>query len=330
MLPEAGNNEVVLMSPMPRRLAHTASIIAYFSMEVAVDPAIPPYKGGLGILAGDTLRAAADLRVPMIGMTLLYRKGCFRQHLDERGNQTETPVDWAPEEYLRLMQPRVTVTIEGRKVQVQAWRHTLHGVSNRDVHAYFLDTALPENSPWDQTLTDYLYGGDSHYRLCQEVLLGLGGFSMLHALGYDNVQVYHMNEGHSALLAVALLEQVTNGRGICQATKADRESVRKRCVFTTHTPVRAGQDQFPRDMVRQVLGKEPTGALETTGCFLNSVLNMTHLALVFSRYINGVSMRHEQIPGGMFPGSPINSITNGVHAGTWTSEPFCRLYDRHI
>jgi len=304
--------------------------VAYFSMEVAVDPAIPTYNGGLGILAGDTLRAAADLSVPMIGMTLLYRKGYFRQHLDERGNQIEIPVDWAPVEFLQPMQPRITATIEGRKVQVQAWRYTLRGFSNHDVHVYFLDTALPENSPWDQTLTDYLYGGDPHYRLCQEVLLGLGGFSMLHALGYDNIQVYHMNEGHSALLTIALLEQITDGRGIRSATQADREAVRKRCVFTTHTPVPAGQDQFPRDLVCQVLGKEPTGALETTGCFLNSVLNMTHLALVFSRYINGVSMRHEQISRGMFPGYPINSVTNGVHGATWASLPFRRLYDKHI
>jgi starch phosphorylase len=304
--------------------------VAYFSMEVAVDPAIPTYNGGLGILAGDTLRAAADLSVPMIGMTLLYRKGYFRQHLDERGNQTEIPVDWAPVEFLQPMQPQITVTIEGRKVQVQAWRYTLRGFSNHDVHVYFLDTALPENSPWDQTLTDYLYGGDPHYRLCQEVLLGLGGFSMLHALGYDNIQVYHMNEGHSALLTVALLEQVTDGRGIRSATQADREAVRKRCVFTTHTPVPAGQDQFPRDLVCQVLGKEPTGALETAGCSLNGVLNMTHLALIFSRYINGVSMRHEQISRGMFPGYPINSVTNGVHGATWASLPFRRLYDKHI
>jgi starch phosphorylase len=318
------------MSPMARTLAHTTSTIAYFSMEVAVDPAIPTYNGGLGILAGDTLRAAADLRVNMIGMTLLYRKGYFRQHLDECGNQTETPVDWSPEEFLQPMQPRIAVTIEGRTVQVRAWRHTLHGVSNHGVHVYFLDAALPENSPWDQTLTDSLYGGDPHYRLCQEVLLGLGGFKMLHALGYDNVQVYHMNEGHSALLTVALLEQVTEGNGIRSATRADREAVRQRCVFTTHTPVPAGQDQFPRDLVCQVLGEESTCALETAGCFLNGVLNMTHLALIFSRYINGVSMRHEQISRGMFPGYPINSVTNGVHGVTWASVPFRRLFDEHI
>jgi starch phosphorylase len=149
----------LLMSPMLGTLTYKTSTIAYFSMEVAVDPGVATYNGGLGILAGDTLRAAADMGIPMIGMTLLYRKGYFRQHLDERGNQTESPVDWAPEEFLQPMQPRIMVAIEGRKVQVQAWRYTLHGVSNHDVYVYFLDTALPENSPWDQTLTDYLYGG---------------------------------------------------------------------------------------------------------------------------------------------------------------------------
>ncbi len=330
LLPEAGNKEVVLMSPVPRTLAQTMSTIAYFSMEVALDAAIPTYSGGLGILAGDTLRAAADLGVPMVGMTLLYRKGNFRQHLDEQGNQTESPVDWAPEEFLQPMQSRITISIEGRKVQVQAWRYTLYGVSKHDVPVYFLDTALPENSPWDQTIADSLYGGDPHYRLCQEVLLGLGGFSMLHALGYDNVQAYHMNEGHSALLTMALLEQVTGGRGIHSAAKADREAVRKQCVFTTHTPVPAGQDQFSRDLARQVLGEELTAALEAAECFLDGVLNMTHLALVFSRYINGVSMRHEEISRDMFPGYPIDSVTNGVHAATWVSLPFGRLYDKHI
>jgi starch phosphorylase len=330
MLPEAGNKDVVLMSPMPRILTYKGSTIVYFSMEVALDAAIPTYCGGLGMLAGDILRAAADLGVPMIGVTLLYRKGYFQQHLDEQGNQTESPVDWAPEEFLQPMQPRITVTIEGRKVQVRPWRYTLHGVSNHDVHVYFLDTALPENSPWDQTLTDSLYGGDPHYRLCQEVLLGLGGFKMFHALGYDNIQVYHMNEGHSALVTMALLEQVTDGRGIRSATQADREAVRKRCVFTTHTPIPAAQDQFPRDVVRQVLGEELVAALEALGCSSNGVLNMTHLALVFSRYINGVSMRHEKISRGMFPGYPINSVTNGVHAATWASLPFRRLYDEHM
>jgi glycogen phosphorylase len=320
-----------LISLIPETMDNKMSFIAYFSMEIAVDPAIPTYSGGLGILAGDTLRAAADLRLSMVGMTLLYHKGYFRQHLDAQGNQTESAVDWNPGDLLQLMQPHITVTIEGRKVQVQAWRYTLQGISNHKIQVYFLDTLLPENTPWDQTLTDSLYGGDPRYRLCQEIVLGLGGFRMLQALGYKNIQDYHMNEGHSALLTVALLDEVLEGREkTCEEQKAARESVRKQCVFTTHTPVAAGQDQFPRDLVRQVLGEEKTKEFETTGCFFNGDLNMTHLALFFSRYINGVSLRHKQVSSNMFPGYPINSVTNGVHAATWTSMPFCRLYDKTI
>mgnify|MGYP002153786783 CR=1 FL=1 len=304
--------------------------IAYFSMEVGLDPAMPTYSGGLGVLAGDTLRAAADLGVPMVGVTLLHRKGFFRQHLDARGVQSESPSVWYPEEFLEPMEPRVSVIIEGREVQVRAWRYLVQGLSGHSVPVYFLDTALPENTPWDQTLTDHLYTGDDHYRLCQEVVLGLGGVAMLRALGHERVQLYHMNEGHSALLTLALLEEQTEGRGLRVATKKDKEAVRQRCVFTTHTPVPAGHDQFSLDMVRGVLGDERTVALQAVDCCLNGTLNMTYLALVFSRYINGVSQRHHDISHSMFPAYPINSITNGIHAVTWTAPAFQDLYDRHI
>jgi starch phosphorylase len=222
------------------------------------------------------------------------------------------------------------VTIEGRRVNILAWSYIVRGVSGHDVPVFLLDTALPENSPWDQTLTDNLYGGDDHYRLCQEVVLGLGGAAMLLALGYKKVQTYHMNEGHSALLALALLEEHHERRGLHNVTKADIDAVHHRCVFTTHTPVPAGIDKFPVNMVRQVLGDEPANALQAVGAFNDGVLNMTNLALLFSRYINGVSMRHEEISRSMFPNYPINSITNGVHAATWTSLPFQRLYDHHF
>jgi starch phosphorylase len=307
-----------------------ASAIAYFSMEVGLDPAMPTYSGGLGVLAGDTLRAAADLAVPMVGVTLLHRKGFFRQHLDSRGAQSESPAVWYPEEFLEPLEPRVSVTIEERQVQVRAWRYVVQGVSGHSVPVYFLDTALPENTPWDRTLTDHLYTGDDHYRLCQEVVLGMGGVAMLRALGHERLQLHHMNEGHSALLALALLEEQTEGRGLRAATKKDTEAVRQRCVFTTHTPVPAGHDQFSLDMVRRVVGGERAGVLESVGCCLNGTLNMTYLALVFSHYINGVSQRHHDISHSMFPAYPINSITNGVHAVTWTAPAFQGLYDRHI
>ena len=305
------------------------SAIAYFSMEVGLDPAMPTYSGGLGVLAGDTLRAAADLGVPMVGVTLLHRKP-FRQHLDARGVQTDTSYMWHPKEFLEPLEPRVVVNIEGREVEVQAWRYLVHGVSGHSVPVYFLDTAVPENSPWDQTLTDYLYGGDDHYRLCQEAVLGLGGGAMLYALGHKTVQLYHMNEGHSAFLTLNLLEEQSQGRDPRAPTKKDIETVRKRCVFTTHTPVPAGHDQFSLDMVRRVVGDDRIAALEAVGCCLNGTLNMTYLALLFSHYINGVSQRHHDISHGMFPAYPINSITNGVHAVTWTAPAFQELYDRHI
>ncbi len=312
------------------RIPASLRTIAYFSMEVGLDPAMPTYSGGLGILAGDTLRSAADLAIPMVGVTLLHRKGYFYQHLDEHGNQSESPCDWNPGDFLEPMNPRILLAIEGRKVQVRAWLYIVHGFAGYKVPVYFLDTDLPENSPWDRTLTDYLYGGDGHYRLCQEAVLGLGGVVMLRALGHKNVKTYHMNEGHSALLALALLDERSKEKGLNTITEADIDAVRHRCVFTTHTPVPAGHDQFPWDLVQRVLGEEPSNFLESAQCCLNNSLNMTYLALYFSRYINGVSHRHEEISQNMFPGYPINSVTNGVHALTWISLPFQNLFDRHI
>ncbi len=307
-----------------------APVVAYFSMEVGLESSLPTYSGGLGVLAGDCLRAAADLGIPMVGVTLLHRKGYFRQHLDDRGNQSEISVEWNPETVLEPMMPRVSVTVEGRRVWLRSWRRKVTGLSEVEVPVYFIDTALPENAPWDQTLTDYLYGGDDHYRLCQEVVLGLGGIAMLRALGYTAITAYHMNEGHSALLTLALLLEEARRSGRPVADGENVERVREQCVFTTHTPVPAGIDRFPASLVRQVIGDEMVSHLFAVNCLHYETLNMLFLALFFSRYINGVSMRHEEVSHGMFPSYPINSITNGVHAGTWTSEPFHRLYDRHI
>ena len=195
---------------------------------------------------------------------------------------------------------------------------------------YFLDTALPENTPWDQSLTDYLYGGDDRYRLCQEVVLGVGGLAMLRILGYQKVQAYHMNEGHSALVTLALLEERTWGRGLNAVTSDDKEAVRQHCIFTTHTSVVAGHDNFTMGLVREILGNERTDFLVAAQCCPNGIFSMTNLALNFSRYINGVSMRHEETSRTIFSNYPIDAITNGVHAATWTSPPFCRLYDQYI
>ncbi len=304
--------------------------LAYFSMEFGIETAMPTYSGGLGILAGDTLHAAADLGLAAIGVTLLHRKGYFHQHIDSNGNQSESDEDWSPAKFLELLPHRTLVTIEGRQVQVQVWRYLVHGESGHTVPIYFLDTAIPENTPWDQSLTDYLYGGDDRYRLCQQVVLGLGGVSMLRALGYRRVHAYHMNEGHSALTVLALLEEQTWGLGLQTAGRAEIEAVRRHCVFTTHTPLPAGHQYFPLDLVRDILGEERTSFLIQNELCPNGVLSMTDLALNLSLYINGVSMRHEETSRAMFSSHSINSVTNGVHAMTWTSEPFRCIYDHYI
>lgn len=304
--------------------------IAYFSMEIALDPSIPTYSGGLGILAGDTLRSAADAELPMVAVTLVYRKGYFRQRLDEHGSQTEEPDSWNPDTLLILEGAPAAVEIEGRQVQLRAWRYDVVGISGHRVPVYLLDADLTSNTEWDRTLTDTLYGGDQHYRLCQEALLGLGGVGMLRSLGLGKPDAYHMNEGHSAFLMVALLEEQLQLRQSHDLSQADVDAVRRQCVFTTHTPVPAGHDKFPWPMVRQVLGNDRTDLLIHTQCCSEDGLNLTYLALHSAHYVNGVAMRHEEVSQGMFPHYPIHAITNGVHAVTWTSPSFQDLYDRHI
>lgn len=303
---------------------------AYFSMEIALEEGIPTYSGGLGVLAGDTLRAAADLGFPIVGVTLLYRKGYFHQSLNSSGVQIERPEQWNPSEKLQNLGPLSSVTIEGRQVRIAAWCYQIHGLSGHDVPVVLLDTDLAENGPQDRRLTESLYGGDDAYRLCQEIVLGIGGYGVLRELGHARVATWHMNEGHSALLTLALIEDQLAGKSRAPVADADMDAVRKRCVFTTHTPVPAGHDQFPRDLVDRILGTDRARLLESAGCYHAGALNMTYLALRCSHYINGVAMRHGEISRGMFPGYSISAITNGVHAVSWTSPPFLDLFDHHL
>jgi glycogen phosphorylase len=303
--------------------------VAYLSMEVAVTPAMPTYSGGLGVLAGDTLRAAADMGLHMVAVTLLHRCGYFRQHLDADGRQTEVSQPWNPERILAQEEPVVRLTIEGRSVAIRAWRYDLEGVTGHIVPIYFLDTNLEENDPVDRKLTDRLYGGDGDHRLRQEAALGMGGARILDALGYMPA-VYHMNEGHASLLTVALLEQERHGANVDHASDEDIESVRQRCVFTTHTPVPAGHDRFSVEQAERILGQDRTRLLERVGAFHDGLLNMTYIALRFSRFVNGVAMQHGKVSREMFPEYSISAITNGVHAGTWTAPSFQATFDRHM
>jgi starch phosphorylase len=326
--------------------------IAYVSMEIALDPRMPTYAGGLGILAGDTLRAAADLRVPMVGLTLLHRKGYPRQRLDASGWQSEESRDWQVESFATELPARVTVHLEGREVRIRAWSYEVKGDDGFCVPVCLLDTDLPENAEWDRALTHYLYGGDTYYRLLQEAVLGIGGARMLRALGHDAIERFHMNEGHAALLTLELLRESAQFAGRDFITRDDIAFARKRCIFTTHTPLPAGHDQFPLKLVARVLGwnrqmldlrdvfcadfaanvlsrKEPikqwSDVIEG-----HETLNLTYLALNLSHYINGVAKKHGEVTRQMFAGYTIDAITNGVHVGTWASPSFKELFDRHI
>jgi len=304
------------------------------------------------VLAGDTIRAAADLRLPMVAASLLYRKGYFVQHLAEDGSQSEEAVEWRVEEFLHEEAARASVTIEGRKVEVRSWRYDAKGVRGYIVPIYFLDADLPGNSEMDRNLTGTLYGGDSYYRLCQEVLLGIGGVRILRALGYQDLARFHMNEGHAALLSVELLAEEARSAGRKRIRGEDIEKVRSKCVFTTHTPVPAGHDRFPMEFLTRVFPnqtdfldlsdaasaalmkrvlqvQEPHADLQAAAKG-GATLNMTHLALSLTKYANGVAKQHGVTSRQMFPGVAIEAITNGVHAGTWTAPAFAQLFDRYV
>jgi starch phosphorylase len=303
--------------------------IAYFSMEIGLANAIPTYSGGLGVLAGDTIRSAADLSVPMVAVSLIYKQGFFNQKIDAEGNQQELPVQWQPARQLYQLPARINLTIDNRTVKVQAWQYECIGTSEHAVAVIFLDTDLEENDIAARRLCYALYDAAPEVRLAQEMVLGIGGVRMLKELGYNNLNRYHMNEGHSSLLTLELLNQ----KGFRQAAPASKTAllaeVKKLCVFTTHTPVPAGHDQFPYTLVKRLLGDYfPLPSLKKLGGKDN--LNMTMLALNLSGYVNGVAKEHGEVSREMFPGYKIDSITNGIHSLTWVSTPFKSLFDKYL
>ncbi|MCJ2513504.1 MAG: alpha-glucan family phosphorylase [Candidatus Thermoplasmatota archaeon] len=292
--------------------------IAYFSMEIGIDEHIPTYSGGLGVLAGDTIKSCADLNVPLVGITLLSEKGYFYQKLDKEGNQRELPINFSVSNFLKLLPTKTIIKIEGRDVILRAWLYQYKGINGYVIPVFFLDANVDENDPWDRNLTKYLYGGDNRYRLAQEIILGIGGVRMLNNLGYTTIDKYHMNEGHAALSTLELYKELNNV-----------EKVREQCVFTTHTPIAAGHDQFDISVAKHMIGDLLSESILEEIKFENR-LNMTRLALYFSHYINGVAKKHKEVSQQMFPGYSIESITNGVHASTWVSKPFQQLYDKYI
>jgi starch phosphorylase len=303
--------------------------IAYFSMEIALEDAMPTYSGGLGVLAGDMLRSAADLGVPLVGVTLASRAGYFRQEI-AGGAQVEREQHWDPSAHAQRVTSKVLVTIDGRDVWIGGWRYEVASGCRQSsaVHVVLLDTDLPENHPEDRTLTHWLYGGDAAYRLRQEMVLGVGGVRMLAAMGLQ-VHKYHLNEGHSALLTLELLRELGASHAAGERLLDAVARIRQRCVFTTHTPVEAGHDQFPYPMAAQALsGLVDTPVLQAVAG--GDRLNLTALALRMSGWVNGVADRHAQTSRRLFPGYEVHAITNGVHALTWTAPAMQALFDRHI
>jgi glycogen phosphorylase len=306
------------------------SRVAYFSMEIALRNEMPTYAGGLGILAGDTIRSAADLTVPMVAVSLISRAGYFQQQINAQGQQTEQAVFWEPEKWTQSLDAKIAVQIEGRTVWVSAWLYVVEGYMGGKQPVLLLDTDLNENRADDREITHYLYGGDSAYRLKQEIVLGIGGVRLLQALGFT-ISHYHMNEGHSALLGLELLRRYTYPvEDVRQGESAyDFPRVRDLCSFTTHTPVEAGHDRYPYDLVQRVLNNDIDliGIKHLAG---EENLNMTCLALNLSEYVNGVAKKHAEVSNAMFPGYSVHAITNGVHPVTWAAESFRQLYNHYI
>lgn len=280
-------------------------MIAYFTMDIGVERKIPTYSGGLGILAGDTLRTAADLSLPFVGVTLIYHKGFFKQKVNKDGAQEELLDEWEPGRMMELLPKRVSVEIGDDRVIIGAWKYNIEGKSGFKIPILFLDSDFSDNSSPMRDISQYLYGRDHKYRLMQEIMLGIGGVRILKEMGFNNL-LYHMNESHSALIIKELLKET------------DIENIRKRCLFTIHTPIPAGHDKFPPDLAEGLINDWKGG------------LDMTGFALYGAGYVNGVSKRHMEVSRQMFKRDDIRGITNGVHSVTWTSPEFAVLYDRYI
>jgi len=294
--------------------------IAYFSMEIGVKEDIPTYAGGLGILAGDVLKSAADLGVPMVGITLLYKHGYFKQRIDEEGRQIEEPhPPWNPEDKLFLLPNEVNVEIEGRPVYVRVWTYGVTGQTGYIVPIFFLDTDHDRNAPEDRSLSWHLYGGDLRYRLCQEMILGIGGLRILRSLGFHNLKTFHLNEGHAGFLALELLRE----QGY-----VDFRKIKEQVVFTSHTPVAAGHDYFPFELVEKTMSPVFVDYLKQM--MPDGGVSMVDFGLRYSRYINAVSKKHRDVSRKLYNTENIDYITNGVHSNSWTSPNIKKLFDKHI
>ena len=294
--------------------------IAYFSAEIGISSSLPTYSGGLGVLAGDHIKAAGDLGLNMCAITLLYREGYYKQRIDEEGIQSETYPQFDPHPMLIKTDVAFTLRLRDRDVWIQVYQFNYEGQDGHCVPIYFLDTDFEENYEDDRIITKRLYSGDKDHRILQEAILGFGGAQLLQNLGLDKIKTYHMNEGHCSFLVLHLLEKY----------QGDIEKVKDRCHFTTHTPVSAGHDHFAESRVRKLLKGLLPEHLKLPSLIQDGRLHMTELGLYFSRTANGVSALHGQVAQAQFPWMNIGSITNGVHHSYWMGSPFKRLFDEYF
>ncbi len=294
--------------------------IAYFSAEIGISSSLPTYSGGLGVLAGDHIKAAADEGLPLCAITLLYKEGYFKQRIDEDGNQTETYPKFDPEPLLKKLDFTFPLHLRGRDVQVEVYRLDYPGLNGHILPIYFMDTDLESNSEEDRIISLRLYSGNKDDRIMQEAILGFGGIHLLKHLGIlDNIETFHMNEGHCSFLTLKLLEELK-----------DENRVREKCHFTTHTPVAAGHDHFSVDRVRNLLHDLIPGNLNLPSLVQNSRLHMTELGLHFSRSANGVSKLHGKVAQDQFPQVQIGHITNGVYHPYWICPQLRELFDDYL
>jgi len=294
--------------------------IAYFSAEIGISSSLPTYSGGLGVLAGDHIKAAGDIGLNMCAITLLYREGYFKQRIDEEGIQTETYPRFDPYPLLKKLDVKFTLRLRARDVWIQVYRFDYVGHGGHAVPIYFLDTDVEENIKDDRIISQRLYSGNKDHRILQEAILGFGGARLLDELGQNDIKKYHMNEGHCSFLVLNLLEKF-NG---------DMEKVKSLCHFTTHTPVPAGHDHFSEKRVKKLLRGLLPEDLKLPSLVQNGRLHMTELGLYFSRTANGVSALHGDVAQDQFPWSNIDFITNGVHHSYWMGSPFKRVYDQYV
>ena len=293
--------------------------IAYFSAEIGLSSSLPTYSGGLGVLAGDHIKASADAGIEMLGISLLYKEGYFKQLLDKEGNQKEEYPRFKLGDNLSLLPNKFSIKIKGREVWIQAYEYLHTSETGHIIPIYFLDTDIDENISEDRMITLRLYSGDKNHRILQESILGFGGIRFLDAYDFDSIEKFHMNEGHSSFLTLALLEKYNK----------NEEKVKSMCHFTTHTPVAAGHDNFSTERCSNILNSLIPNDLNLPSIKDNR-LHMTELGLYYSNTANGVSKLHGKVAQDQFPDFDIDYITNGVYHPHWIGDSFAELFDDYF